>query len=79
MWRAPFTTVLTHGYTPSGMNYTLAWDTPVTNETAAVGVMPVSGADFVETLSGGSVGILSCETNISEVVRCSCTNSKQFW
>ena len=67
VWWAPFSTVLTHGYTPSGINATLAQDTPVTNETAAVGV--------TTTWRRGSVGILSCETNISEVVRCSRTNS----
>ena len=56
VWWAPSSTVLTQ-----------AWDTPVTNETAAVGVSTAS--------IGGSVGILSCETNISEVVRYSRTNS----
>lgn len=56
VWRAPTTTVLTH------------LDTPITNETAAVGLSDEWG--------GGSVGILSCETNISEVVRCSRTNSR---
>ena len=68
VWWAPFTTALTHGYTPSGMNITLAYDTPVTNETAAVGVS--------SSMKGGSFGILSCETNISEVVGCSRTNSR---
>ena len=34
VWWAPFTTVLTHGYTPLGVNTTFALDTPVTNETA---------------------------------------------
>ena len=68
VWWAPLTTVLTHGYTPLGVNTTLAWDTPVTNETAAVGVSWDS--------RGGSFGILSCETNISEVVRCSRTSSR---
>ena len=68
VWWAPFTTVLTHGYTPLGVNATLALDTPVTNETAAVGVSYES--------RGGSFGILSCETSISEVVRCSRTNSR---
>ena len=68
VWWAPLSTVLTHGYTPSGMNATLALDTPVTNETAAVGVSTGS--------KGGSFGILSCETNISEVVRCSHPNSR---
>ena len=70
VWWAPFTTVLTHGYTPSGMNSTLAFQMLVTNETVAVGVSAAS------MLGGGSVGILSCETNISEVVRCSRTNSR---
>ena len=64
VWWAPISTVLTH--TP-GENST--WDTPVINETAAVGVSTAS-------YKGGSVGILSCETNISEVVRCSRTNSR---
>ena len=68
VWWAPFSTVLTHGYTPSGMNGTLASETPVTNETAAVGVS--------SAMKGGSFGILSCETNISEVVGCSRTNSR---
>ena len=68
VWWAPITTVLTHGSTPSGMNITLAFDTPVTNETVAVGVSSNS--------RGGSFGILSCETNISEIVGCSCTNSR---
>lgn len=67
VWWAPSTTVLTHGYTPSGFDITLL-EMPVTNETAAVGVTTNS--------RGGSFGILSCETNISEVVRCSCTNSR---
>ena len=57
VWWTPFSTMLTQ-----------AWDTPVTNETAAVGVSTAS--------IGGSVGILSCETNISEVIRCSRTNSR---
>ena len=68
VWWAPFSTVLTHGYTGAGVNATLAWDTPVTNETAAVGVSTAS--------IGGFVGILACETNVSEVVRCSRTNSR---
>ena len=68
VWWAPLTTLLTHGYTPLGVNATSAFHTPVTNETAAVGVSFNSG--------GGSYGILSCETNISEVVRCSLTNSR---
>ena len=68
VWWAPFSTVLTHGYTPQGVNGTLARITPVTHETAAVGMSTTSGI--------GSVGILSCETNISEVVRCSRTNSR---
>ena len=62
VWWVPFFTELTYGYD------TPAWDTPVTNETAAVGMATDS--------KGGSVGILSCETNISEVVRCSRTNSR---
>ena len=71
VWWTPFTTVLTNGDAPSGMNNTLA---PVTNGTAAVSV---TGAVGVTAASkGGSVGILSCETNISEVVRCSRTNSR---
>ena len=70
VWWAPFTTVLTYGPWP-GVDDTLASDTPVTNETAAVGVS--SGIDGA---GGGSYGILSCETNISEVVRCSLTNSR---
>ena len=68
VWWAPFTTVLTNGGTPLGMNATLISDTPVTNETAAVGGSIGSRE--------GSLGILSCETNISEVVRCSLTNSR---
>ena len=55
-------------WAPSSTGLTQTWDTPVTNETAAVGVSTAS--------IGGSVGILSCETNISEVVRCSRTNSR---
>ena len=68
VWWAPITTVLTHGSTPSGMNVTLAKETPVTYETAAVGVTTAE--------KGGSFGILGCETNISEVVRYSRTNSR---
>ena len=51
--------------------WALVWWTPFTTvlETAAVEV----SADVGE---GGSVGILSCETNISEVVRSSSTNSR---
>ena len=70
VWWAPFTTMLTHGYTSSGMNTTLAQYTPVTNETAAVGVTTVGTGSLTD---GGSFGILSCETNLSEVVGCSCT------
>lgn len=75
VWWAPFTTVLTHCYTPWSMNNTLALNTPVTNETAAVGVSPDVGLVSANS-RGGSVGILSCGTNISEVVRCSRTNSR---
>lgn len=67
VWWAPFSTTLTPGYTQSVINDTLAWETLVTNETAAVGVSTAS--------IGGSVGILSCETNISEVVRCPRTHN----
>ena len=62
--------MLTHGYTSSGMNTTLVVDTPVTNETAAVGVMTVSAGSLTQ---GGSFGILSCEMNLLEVVGCSRT------
>lgn len=67
VWWAPFTTALTHGWTSSGFDY-LTRETPVTNETVAVGVST--------NYQGGSFGILSCETNISEVIRCSHTNSR---
>ena len=70
VWWAPFTTALTQGYIPLGVNATLGSIPPVTNKTAAVGVS--------NAMRGGSFGILSCETNISEVVRCSRTNSRNI-
>ena len=76
VWWAPFTTVLTHGYIPLGVNATLVEETPLTNETAAVPVSPYITLGDLGDQSGGSVGILSCETNISEVVRYSRTNSR---
>lgn len=66
VWRVPFSTTLTHGYSPPYINDdTVAADTPVTNETVAVGVSTAS--------TGGSLGILSCETNISKVISCTRT------
>ena len=59
VWWAPFSTVLTHGYTPSGINATLAWDTPVTNETAAVGVSTVLNTMTEYDLTGVKSNIMS--------------------
>ena len=70
VWWAPFTTVLTYGIAPD-VESTLASFSPPPNETAAVGV-----SSSRHGAGGGSYGILSCETNISEVVRCSLTNSR---
>ena len=78
VWWAPFTTVLTDDNTSLGINDNEASGKPVTNEIAAVGVsnnLGFMGVVPLKDLSGGSFGILSCETNISEVVRCSRTNS----
>ena len=68
MWWTLFAIVLIDGYISSGMNPFQFSETPVTNETVAVALLYVSNK--------GSVGILFCETNISEVVRCSRTNSQ---
>ena len=80
VWWAPFTTGLTDGNTSLGINDTEASGKPVTNETAAVGVfndLDDMEVTPVQGFSGGSFGILSCETNISEVVRFSRPNSEQ--
>lgn len=72
VWWAPFTTMLTRDYNPSEINATLASETPVTNETAAVGVSTAS--------KGGSVwGSLMRDEYFGSCTLLSYQFSKQFW
>ena len=68
VWHVPFSTTLTDIYEARpDKNDTLDATTPVENGAAAAGVSTAG--------TGGSVGILSCETNISEVVSCPRTHN----